>query len=120
MRNRLLAALIGLTVAGCTSQQPQNLSYSPAPALQPPTVGTAAGAPALQPGQSQATAPTASLAEPAVTTSAAGFPPAPACGAGSAATACPPSVERTCRTTGNVTTCDVPADPGSDSTLYTN
>ncbi len=77
-------------------------------------------APALpQPIQSQPLAPppAPSAAQSSATAaSAAGFPPAPACTAG----LCSAPVERKCRTTGNVTTCDAPADPGADSTLYTN
>lgn len=55
------------------------------------------------------------------TTTAAGFPPPPSCEAGSLEPSCVPAMqEKKCRTVGNVTTCDVPADPDSDNRLYTN
>lgn len=91
MKYRLPAALLALAMAGCTAQPQDGLSYSPAP---PPA--------------------------PAPTAAPAAFPPAPAfCGAGDP---CAPAAvpERKCRTAGGVTTCDVPANPDADRTLYTN
>lgn len=47
-------------------------------------------------------------------------PPPPAPAAAAAFPPAPAEQERKCRTVGTVTTCDAPADPESDRTLYTN
>lgn len=122
MKYRLLAALLGLAVAGCTSQQPPpNLAYSTAAEPLPPPAMAA-----TQPVSPQSSQPTTLPAPagppvPPQTVTAAGFPPPPACGAGSLEPSCAPAMqEKKCRTVGNVTTCDVPADPEADNRLYTN
>lgn len=102
MRYSMLAVSFALILAGCTSQQPANPSYSAAsqPALQ------AVGAPGAAAGSAALPPPSGVSAVDGTAAAAAGFPPAPA--------------QHECRTVGNVTTCDVPADPDADSTLYTN
>lgn len=117
MKYRLLVALMGMALAGCTSQQqPPNLAYSTAAeSLPPPAVA------ATQPGAPQSVPAMALPAVPAQTVTAAGFPAPPACGGGSLEPSCAPAMqEKKCRTVGNVTTCDVPADPDADNRLYTN
>ncbi|MGN6534810.1 MAG: hypothetical protein ACTHKQ_03645 [Mesorhizobium sp.] len=122
MKYRLLAALMGMALAGCTSQQQQpNLSYSTtAEPLPPPAM--AATQPVSPQSVQAMTLPTpASPAVPAQTVTAAGFPAPPACDTGSLELSCAPAMqEKKCRTVGNVTTCDVPADPDADNRLYTN
>ena len=88
---RLTPALCILLLAGCTSSEPQNVSYAPV-VEQPATVVGAPTVPAAydQMGQTQQ-----GVAGPAV-------------------------LQPSCSTVDNVTLCDAPADPGVDDTLYTN
>lgn len=119
MRYRFLAALLGLAVAGCTSPEPQNLSYSPSNETLMPAPAETPGNTVL-PSQPASTPTIQSSAAAAPAVSAAGFPSAPGCAGRGKAPCAPVLQERKCRTVGSVTTCDVPADPDADSRLYTN
>jgi hypothetical protein len=122
MKYRLLAALMGMALAGCTSQQQQpNLSYSTTAEPLPPPPMAATQPVSPQSVQPMALPAPASPAVPPQTVTAAGFPAPPACNVGSLEPSCAPAMqEKKCRTVGNVTTCDVPADPDADNRLYTN
>jgi hypothetical protein len=114
MKFRWFAALLGLALAGCTASEIGNPGYAPgadaavlAPGDGAAPVGGPAGAPVYagsQPGMRMAGAAANGI------DAVAGFPAPPANNAGAG----------NCRTVGNVTTCDAPADPGADDTLYTN
>ena len=89
---RPMSALCILILAGCTSSEPQNVTYAPlvdgaAPMRAPPPD------PALYDQTGQLPSADAELA-----------------------TAYQPG----CHTVDNVTLCDAPADPSVDDTLYTN
>jgi hypothetical protein len=128
MKYLFVPALLGLAMAGCTSSEPQGL-VAGAPAVQtampsaptPSFNAASPSAPVLAPQPPlTAQAPIVTTA-PAQATSAAGFPPPPACATNPAEAGCaaPARIEK-CRTVGSVTTCDVPPDPAADSTHYTN
>ena len=89
---RPMSALCILILAGCTSSEPQTVTYAP-------LVDAAAPMPAPLP-------------DPAPHDQAGQFPP----GDAELATAYQPG----CSTVDNVTLCDAPADPSVDDTLYTN
>ena len=124
MKHLFVPALLGLAMAGCTSSEPQNLAGAPVAEMALPAPATpsfnatnpSAFPPAYdrQPALAAPTAPTPA----ARTTSVAGFPPPPACDPGAECAA--PARVKKCRTVGSVTTCDVPPDPATDSTRYTN
>lgn len=141
MTFRLTPALCIFVLAGCTSSEPRNVSYAPAPLVEaaapgpmdmPPPPPAPAMAPALQgqagpfpangiatPAPPQGPAPVTSL-EPAPV-SASG--PAlygqtgqmPSGEAASPAAALPPGATN-CSTVDGVTLCDAPADAGIDDT----
>jgi len=135
MKNRLLPALFfaiisAILLAGCTSSEPQDLAYSPAPPAASTSQADAASESLAPPGlavQSQANAiPAPTTAHPAGNIPAdintvAGFPSPPACPGETGPAGCAPKpVASACRTVGNVTTCDAPRDPMADETHYTN
>lgn len=145
---RLMSAACILVLAGCTSSEPQNASYAPAPRLEatapvtmPPPPPALAPAPALQgqagPFPANGIATPASPQGPAPVTS---LEPAPVSAPGPAlygqtgqaplgeamapAVALPPGATN-CSTVDGVTLCDAPAeagieDSGSDDANYTN
>ena len=90
---RPMSALCILVLAGCTSSEPQNVTYAPLVGAAPMSVPPPPPTSALydQTGQ----LPSADAA---------------------VATAYQPG----CHTVDNVTLCDAPADPSVDDTLYTN
>src|SRR5690606_15351463 len=111
MKYRLPAVLLAAALAGCTAQRQPSLPYSPAAEPLPQTGSTARST----------TLPASAGLSGAQTATVAGFPPPPACDANALDPACAPALqEKKCRTVGNVTTCNVPGDPGADQTLYTN
>lgn len=144
MTLRLMPALSILVLAGCTSSEPQNASYAPAPLVEaaapapmpmPPPPPAPQGQTAAFPANGIATP--ASPPGPAPVTS---LEPAPVSAPGPAlygqtgqmppgeamapAAALPPGATN-CSTVDGVTLCDAPAeagieDSGSDDATYTN
>jgi hypothetical protein len=88
---RLTPALCILLLAGCTSSEPQNVSYAPV-VEQPATV---VGAPTVPAAYDQMGQTPQGVAGPAV-------------------------LQPGCSTVDNVTLCDAPSDPSVDETHYTN
>lgn len=127
MKNRLLPALFcpvisAIFLAGCTSSEPQDLAYSPAPpAASISQIDTSESLP--PPGLAANTMPSPTATQPAGTirpdaNSVVGFPSPPPCPDPDGCA--PKPVASACRTVGNVTTCDAPRDPMADDTRYTN
>lgn len=88
---RLTPGLCILLLAGCTSSEPQNVSY--APVVQEPAA--VVGAPTVPAAYDQAEQAPLDVAGPA-------------------------ALQPGCSTVDNVTLCDAPYDPSVDETLHTN
>lgn len=119
---RLTPALCILALAGCSTPEPQNVSYAPGPAsvapLPAPVMPGPINSPPLQaaPVQSGAMPPTPAplLQSPTLQgqTSPAGL--------GEFAEAPSLQYTPTCSTVDNVTLCDAPPLSGGEDRLYTN
>ncbi|MBX3580755.1 MAG: hypothetical protein KF810_02510 [Rhizobiaceae bacterium] len=133
MTFRLTPALSIILLAGCTSSEPQNVSYAPVAAqptqmqqapLPPPSMPTVTSEPAsgtvpLAPASALMTAAPAETSLPVSPEApAANTPTVPASDADIAAGV--PEGATNCSTVDGVTLCDAPFDPVVDATQNTN
>lgn len=124
---RLTLALLAILLAGCSTPEPQNVSYAPvatsAAPLTPPAQPGAAPiyGQSVQPAYGQSAQPTA--------TAVYGQPGQPVQALNGQATQSPPEEfaeappfqhTPTCSTANGVTLCDAAVDPNEPDTLYTN